>query len=448
MDENDKKVNGGAPSSDTTSALFVSARKKQLEQQEAERRAKEKEEQRLAAEAEVRRLEREVEERRRKAEEDARQAEEDARRFEAETAEKKRQAEARRIAGEAREENAQAPAGQAPALGAAAPPPKEHRPLQSKKLMAMIGGGGVLALALVVGLIALGGGKPAKTPAKPVRTAASRKTTEAPADIPVEISWDPVGVFLWDGDYEKGVLMMFDDQSFELESPEGTIEGTWYLEGGTVYLEAETGETDCLVFSDADTLYSSEGSCYSRTDELTAELPDTPELVDVDPDITLDALAEITAIYEGVRYPSGVLELVELTDTSVQFESIDSDAAVLLFGAGDQGNTDSMDAASRVAAMNSQGMAYADAIASGAESAVTVSELAAEIGEGLYRYQRVMDLTIEGSAYRAVTYTTLWNVGRETGEKYYHHALLLVKAEVADSYTELFLNMVAARVDT
>lgn len=447
MDENDKKVNGGAPSSDTTSALFVSARKKQLEQQEAERRAKEKEEQRLAAEAEVRRLEREVEERRRKAEEDARQAEEDARRFEAETAEKKRQAEARRIAGEAREENAQAPAGQAPAPGAAAPPPKEHRPLQSKKLMAMIGGG-VLALALVVGLIALGGGKPAKTPAKPVRTAASRKTTEAPADIPVEISWDPVGVFLWDGDYEKGVLMMFDDQSFELESPEGMIEGTWYLEGGTVYLEAETGETDCLVFSDADTLYSSEGSCYSRTDELTAELPDTPELVDVDPDITLDALAEITAIYEGVRYPSGVLELVELTDTSVQFESIDSDAAVLLFGAGDQGNTDSMDAASRVAAMNSQGMAYADAIASGAESAVTVSELAAEIGEGLYRYQRVMDLTIEGSAYRAVTYTTLWNVGRETGEKYYHHALLLVKAEVADSYTELFLNMVAARVDT
>jgi hypothetical protein len=70
MDQ-DKKNATGAPSSDTTSALFVSARKKQLEQQEADQRAKEKEEKRLAAEAEVRRLEAEVEERRRKATEEA-----------------------------------------------------------------------------------------------------------------------------------------------------------------------------------------------------------------------------------------------------------------------------------------------------------------------------------------------------------------------------------------
>jgi hypothetical protein len=77
----DNKNTTGAPSNDTTSALFVSARKKQLEQQEAERRVKEKEEQRLAAEAEVKRLEREVEERRRKAEMDAKQADEEARRI-------------------------------------------------------------------------------------------------------------------------------------------------------------------------------------------------------------------------------------------------------------------------------------------------------------------------------------------------------------------------------
>jgi len=49
------------PSADATPALFASARKKQLEQQE-------KEAQRQAAEAEVRRLELEVEERRRRAE--------------------------------------------------------------------------------------------------------------------------------------------------------------------------------------------------------------------------------------------------------------------------------------------------------------------------------------------------------------------------------------------
>lgn len=77
--EQDTRNKNGAPSSDTTSALFVSARKKQLEQQEAERRAKEKEEQRLAAEAEVQRLEQEVLERKRKAEDESRQVTEEAR---------------------------------------------------------------------------------------------------------------------------------------------------------------------------------------------------------------------------------------------------------------------------------------------------------------------------------------------------------------------------------
>ncbi len=76
MDEN--KTNQGAPSSDSTSALFVSARKKQLAQQEEERVAAEKEAARVAAEEEVRRLELEVEERKRKAQEDAKRVEEEA----------------------------------------------------------------------------------------------------------------------------------------------------------------------------------------------------------------------------------------------------------------------------------------------------------------------------------------------------------------------------------
>ncbi len=63
--------NRGAPSSDETSALFVSARKKQLAEQEQQRIAAEQEAARIAAEAEVRRLEAEVEERKRKAQEDA-----------------------------------------------------------------------------------------------------------------------------------------------------------------------------------------------------------------------------------------------------------------------------------------------------------------------------------------------------------------------------------------
>ncbi len=181
MDQ-DKKNTTGAPSSDTTSALFVSARKKQLEQQEAEQRAKEKEEQRLAAEAEVRRLEAEVEERRRK-------AAEEAKRVELEAAEQKRRAEedARRIAEEARLKKAQAAENPDAVLGAppqkkeirmpqmpkhpnrepgAAPQPKpvvngDHPVslLKNKKLLAIIGGGLAAAVILVVVLaLALGGG--------------------------------------------------------------------------------------------------------------------------------------------------------------------------------------------------------------------------------------------------------------------------------------------------
>jgi hypothetical protein len=123
MDQ-DKKTTSGAPSSDTTSALFVSARKKQLEQQEVERRAKEKEDQRLAAEAEVRRLEHEVEERRRKAEEDKIRAEE----------------EAKRIAEEAREK--QARAAEAPDSVLGAPPPKKESKLPGANILSGLGSGG------------------------------------------------------------------------------------------------------------------------------------------------------------------------------------------------------------------------------------------------------------------------------------------------------------------
>ncbi len=103
MENNDKKVQN-APSSDQTQALFVSSRKKQLEEQEAQRIAAEKEAQRIAAEEEVKRLELEVAERKRQAEEDAkrieaeaierkRRAEEDAKKMEVEAAERKQKAE-------------------------------------------------------------------------------------------------------------------------------------------------------------------------------------------------------------------------------------------------------------------------------------------------------------------------------------------------------------------
>lgn len=95
MSSDDQKKNAANTPEDNTSALFVSARKKQLEQQEAERRAKEKEDERRKAEEEVQRLEAEVAERKRKAEEEARrvaQEEEQRRQEEA----KRRQEEAQR----------------------------------------------------------------------------------------------------------------------------------------------------------------------------------------------------------------------------------------------------------------------------------------------------------------------------------------------------------------
>jgi hypothetical protein len=79
MDQ-EKKNPPGAPSSDTTSALFVTARKKQLAQQEMERKAKEMEEARLAAEAELRHLEEKVDLRRKRTEEEKKLAMVDPRR--------------------------------------------------------------------------------------------------------------------------------------------------------------------------------------------------------------------------------------------------------------------------------------------------------------------------------------------------------------------------------
>ncbi|HWS29948.1 MAG TPA: hypothetical protein VN512_07510 [Clostridia bacterium] len=156
----DQQNNGntGAPSTDTTSALFVSARKKQLEQQEAERQAKEREAERLAAEAEVRRLEQEVAERKRRAQEEAQRVEQEAQRAEQEAATRRQQAQ---------QEAQQAAAQAAPPVAYAAPKQdgahkaKFNLPLNK---WVLIGGGAVLLLAviLIVALSAGGGSVNAK----------------------------------------------------------------------------------------------------------------------------------------------------------------------------------------------------------------------------------------------------------------------------------------------
>ena len=171
MDQDNKNTTG-APSNDTTSALFVSARKKQLEQQEADRRAREKEEQRLAAEAEVRRLEREVEDRRRKAEEDAKKADEDARRIAEESRQKQAQAASNpdAILG-AQQEKKEIKLPSMPKMPKISAPVKQEKPAKpaggaatatkapmNTKMLAIIGGGVAVVVLIIVLVMTMGGG--------------------------------------------------------------------------------------------------------------------------------------------------------------------------------------------------------------------------------------------------------------------------------------------------
>ena len=163
MDQQNDR-NTGAPSTDTTSALFVSARKKQLEQQEADRQAQERETQRLAAEAEVRRLEQEVAERKRRAQEEAVRVEQEA-------ANRKAQQEAQRAEFEAAQRRVQSESGapqgrQYSAAPAAAPSPKRTGTvaaanvgslLQNKKML-LIGGAAVLLIIAIVLIVVLSSG--------------------------------------------------------------------------------------------------------------------------------------------------------------------------------------------------------------------------------------------------------------------------------------------------
>jgi len=277
----DNKAPGGAPSDDTTSALFVSARKKQLEQQEQERRAKEKEDERLAAEAEVRRLEAEVEERRRKAEEDARRAE-------AEAEQRKRQAdeEARRIAEEARAKKEKAAEDPDSVLGAQ-PQKKEIKlpkitlPQMPKsfdkdpgisaepiikqpinKKMLFIGGGAVAAIALIVILVfALGGGNdgysggtidvPSRSPSPPV-------TNASPIDITAEY-------FYMNGNEDGDSVWFFSDGTMEI----------YYSSSGT---------TDTHDYVIAENTISVHGNLYGRPAPFTFTIMSEDLLIDQDGD--------------------------------------------------------------------------------------------------------------------------------------------------------------------
>jgi hypothetical protein len=278
MDQN-KKSASGAPSSDTTSALFVSARKKQLEQQEAERRAKEKEDQRLAAEAEVRRLEDEVEERRRKAEEDKVHAEE----------------EAKRIAEEARARQTQAAEAPDAVLGAQSQKKDIKLPgadilsglsggaaakaLPNKKLLIIIGAAVAAVLAIVILVVALGGNK------TPYLTAGGL---------------DIRGIF-YSADAPGDSVSFFEDGTLEFQYADASLDsGKYSIKGETITIKA--GETT-LVFEalSDDTLADEFGALYTRT-------PEDAEWT-LNPDAALDSTVIHETLAMEIDYPSSEMHI-------------------------------------------------------------------------------------------------------------------------------------------
>ena len=295
MDQ-DNKPTGGASADDTTSALFVSARKKQLEQQEADRRAKEKEEQRLAAEAEVRRLEQEVEERRR-------QAEAEARRIEQESLARQAQA--------AANANAAPGAWPPPAQGAPMqpppmqPPPMQPPPMQkgsppsgafpgpgqprapgtgvpsgpnagkpaggnffsnllgNKKLLLIIGGAVVVVILVIVLIIALGGrgGSSGSPDPSPAETSGSGRTE------PSSPAYTVFGYYYLNGDAGDDSLFFYSDGTMEIyyrgngstEAWDFSVDGNKVTILGTVY-----GVEDYyLTILDNETLVDQFGDTYS-----------------------------------------------------------------------------------------------------------------------------------------------------------------------------------------
>ncbi len=229
MSENQN--NQGAPSSDDTSALFVSARKRQLAEQEEQRVASEKEAARRAAEEEVRRLEAEVAERKRK-------AEEDAARIQREEIERRRQAEIEKARIEAELQSA-ANRQYSPTYNTHAPPyaqvatgstivSKANKNildglLADKKKLGIVVGAvvGVVILVVLLALL-LGGG------------ANTRFTHTYDSNVYVELN---------------------EDGTAEGVSPEMIeFSGSWFVQDNAVYIESDTYSA-ALGIIDENTIY-------------------------------------------------------------------------------------------------------------------------------------------------------------------------------------------------
>ena len=344
----DRNTPSGASSDDTTSALFVSARKKQLQQQEAERLAQEKEAQRLAAEAEVQRLEREVEERRRQAEEEARRieyenaekkrlAEEEARRAESENAMRRQQAEAeaRRIDKEVMAKQTQAAkTSQEPQLMHVGISPSPYPAKKTKPILFAAIGAAVVVIAIVLIVIFSSGDKRgnanddgSQISTDPVITSTSPSETphQSPNDDTRQAEYEIYGSYYMLDEHDMVLFdrVIFFDSDMTVRIGDGP---EWYdFEISDYTLEIQMGgyPTQFLII-DEDTLYSFEDDAHFIRNLANYEsAPDPYTLWEIDPDARLDETVVISSLNLGVLFPSDIFYISQNTDEYLELVTHD-----------------------------------------------------------------------------------------------------------------------------
>ena len=459
----------GASSDDTTSALFVSARKKQLAQQEAERKAKEKEEQRLAAEAEVQRLEREVDARRR-------QAEEEARRIEYENAEKRRLAEeeARRIAEVARARQVQAEKDPDSVLGANAQP-KYNAPSMpnartqhtsrvssgsAKKpnpIIFVIAGVAAVVVIAVILIFTLRGGDgndngninnpsiEATTPSPPDDSPRPSPTEPVPS-----IEYEIFGSYYLLDEFDKVIfdIEFFFDSDMTVRIGE---ESGWYdfeIDEDSLKIYIDGFTTEFLIINN-DTLYSYEDGAHLIRN--WADYEDASESYEpwaINPNAELDSVAYLKMINIGVSYPSDIFYVSENTDEFLQLRTHDPNGGFLTVQA--------------LASFDASGGIFADIVGPQVngygESVIrtTFSQLgdyniveeypySSQSPPGtLIQYSAVISCDVDGAPMSGIVRIGLWHSfinGQSTNVHHYYAIVLIVHDDVFSDYRQLYGNM-------
>lgn len=432
------KSGNGAPSSDTTSPLFVSARKKQLEQQETERRKKEKEAERMKAEEEVHRLEAEVAERKRKAEAEAQRVarEEEQRQAEAEERRQKDIAEAAEMR-RGQQNGAMAPEstlqnGQSAGLNILAKRKKRRLPLIV---------GGIAALLCIFVFIVIF--TPDESDYKPTGGSQTDKTDYADLLLKTEGSWyldgnmdsdrlDTDGLDHWDLYDSDGYLVRF---GYFTVKDDGTILAKMADDDSETYSDAiDFIDSNCFYMQD-EIYYSSEFS----TKEGGINSESNKQLLDINAE--LNDYAIIDSIGMMIRFPNTIFQVDTLTESRLIIVSLDGAVSIEVSKGNSYDNvpTDKEMNSYRDKKLNSLINSLSD------EAIVLGKDLSWNENNFPFVY---FSLSYEGKNETRYVYflSNLWGNER-TGKGSYCNYKLECPEELADDYIALFNRIISSRDD-